>query len=145
MAPENVVGASYRRLVRQRYFLEGESCPNCERKIFPPRDICPDCGVLTTNDPDNRFKFSGKGEVFSFTTIYEAPIGFTGNAPYTIALIKLAEGPMLTAQLTDVDLADIHIGMPVEMVTRRMGALPGDKNEDGIIPYGYKFRPPISS
>jgi uncharacterized OB-fold protein len=27
--------------------LQGEKCPHCEVKIFPPRDVCPDCGDLT--------------------------------------------------------------------------------------------------
>lgn len=32
------------RLKKQRYGLVGETCPHCEHKIFPPRDICPNCG-----------------------------------------------------------------------------------------------------
>lgn len=45
------------RLNEQRYRLFGEQCPdpNCQEKIFPPRDICPYCGKNTT--------------------IYEAPVG----------------------------------------------------------------------
>lgn len=31
------------RLQKARYGLVGETCPHCEEKIFPPRDICPDC------------------------------------------------------------------------------------------------------
>ena len=45
---------------------------------------------------------------------------------------------MVTAQLTDVDNSDIQIGMPVEMVTRKMR---NDGDERGLIVYGYKFRP----
>ena len=37
--------------------------------------------------------------------------------PYVVAIVKLDEGPMLTAQLTDVDEQNVQIGMPVEMVT----------------------------
>lgn len=86
-------------------------------------------------------QFSGKGEVYSFTVIYEAPSRFTEFAPYPIALIKLAEGPMITAQLTDIDLDDIYIGMPVEMVTRLLSQ-DGDR---GLRRYGYKFRPLLSA
>lgn len=32
------------RLKKQRYGLVGEICPHCEKKIFPPRDVCPYCG-----------------------------------------------------------------------------------------------------
>jgi uncharacterized OB-fold protein len=76
--------------------------------------------------------------VYSFTTIYEAPTGYDSNAPYTVALVKLDEGPMVTAQLTDVDNNAVEIGMPVEMVTRKMR---NDGDERGLIVYGYKFRP----
>ena len=54
-----------------------------------------------------------------------------------MALIKLHEGPLVTAQLTDVDAEDVHIGMPVEMVTRKIK----EEGENGLIVYGYKFRP----
>jgi len=84
-----------------------------------------------------KFSFSGLGEVYSFTVIYDAPTGFTEYVPYPIAIVKLAEGNMVTAQLTDVDLDKIYIGMPVEMVTRLL-SVDGDR---GLRNYGYKFRP----
>jgi uncharacterized OB-fold protein len=122
------------RLKKQRYALMGEICPHCDAKIFPPRDVCPECH----GEAKVPFAFSGKGEIYSYTTIYEAPSGYDANAPYTVALVKLNEGPMITAQLTDVDQQSIQIGMPVEMVTRKMR---DDGDERGIIIYSYKFRP----
>ena len=126
------------RLKKQRYALVGEVCPHCDAKIFPPRDVCPECH----HEAKEPFAFSGKGEIYSYTTIYEAPSGFDSNAPYTVALIKLNEGPMVTAQLTDVDAAQVQIGMPVEMVTRKMR---DDGDERGMIVYGYKFRPAVTA
>lgn len=32
--------------------MEGEVCPHCEVKIFPPRDICPSCKGETKEKPD---------------------------------------------------------------------------------------------
>ncbi len=122
------------RLKKQRYALVGEVCPHCEAKIFPPRDVCPECG----GEAKTTFQFSGRGEVYSFTTIYNPPRGFEENVPYTVALVKLDEGPIVTAQLTDVDAEQVEIGMPVEMVTRRLRQ---DGDERGVIIYGYKFRP----
>jgi uncharacterized OB-fold protein len=121
------------RLRGQRYRLEGEVCPHCQAKIFPPRDICPACGQ-PAKEP---YAFSGRGEVYSFSTIYNAPEGFEEYTPYTVALIKLEEGPMITAQLTDIRPEDVQIGMPVEMVTRKIRV----QNAEGTITYGYKFRP----
>jgi uncharacterized protein len=122
------------RLKNQRYKLVGEVCPHCEAKLFPPRDVCPECGL----EAKTLYTFSGRGEVYSFTTVYDAPSGYEENAPYTVALVKLEEGPLVTAQLTDLDERPIEIGTPVEMVTRR---LRNDGDERGMIVYGYKFRP----
>ena len=122
------------RLKQQRYGLVGEVCPHCDAKIFPPRDVCPNCG----GEAKTTFAFSGKGEVFSYTTIYEAPTGFDESAPYTVALVKLEEGPLVTAQLTDLGSQQVEIGMQVEMVTRRLRQ---DGDERGMLIYGYKFRP----
>ncbi len=80
---------------------------------------------------------SGRGEVYSFSTMYNVPHGYEEQKPYTIALIKLDEGPMVTAQLTDINSKDVKIGLRVEMVTRKLRE---DGNEGQII-YGYKFRP----
>ena len=122
------------RLKKQRYSLVGEVCPHCDAKIFPPRDVCTECG----GEAKNVFQFSGRGEVFSHTTIYDAPTGFEESTPYTVALVKLAEGPVVTAQLTDLGEQPVEIGMPVEMVTRRLRQ---DGDERGLLVYGYKFRP----
>jgi len=68
--------------------------------------------------------------------MYDAPQGYEAYAPYPVALIKLAEGPMVTAQLTDVRPDEVEIGMPVEMVTRKLT----EEGPEGQILYGYKFR-----
>lgn len=125
------------RLQEARYRLIGEVCNQCEAKIFPPRDICPNC----SSNAREPFPFSGKGEVYSFTIIREAPAGHEKNLPYTLAIIKLKEGPFITAQLTDVENNSISIGMPVEMVTRKIS----EDGKLGIINYGYKFRPLLTS
>ncbi len=122
------------RLRKQRYGLVGEVCPHCDAKLFPPRDVCPECG----QEAKTLYNFSGRGEVYSFTTVYEPPAGFEENAPYTVALVKLEEGPLITAQLTDLGGRKVEIGTPVEMVTRRLRQ---DGDERGLIVYGYKFRP----
>ena len=122
------------RLRKQRYGLMGEVCPHCEAKLFPPRDVCPECG----KEAKTLFQFSGRGEVYSYTTIYEPPAGFEEQAPYTVAIVKLEEGPLVTAQLTDLEGRNIEICAPVEMVTRKLRS---DGDERGLLVYGYKFRP----
>jgi uncharacterized OB-fold protein len=123
------------RLKNQRYNLTGEVCSKCGAKLFPPRDVCPECSQ-PAYEP---FTFSGKVEVYSFSTIYQAPEGYQEYVPYTVALVRLEEGPLVTAQLTDVDAQEVEIGMPVEMITRKMR----EYGQDGVIVYGYKFRPSV--
>ena len=122
------------RLKQQRYALVGEVCPHCDAKIFPPRDVCPYCG----GEAKTQYAFSGKGKVYSYTVMYDAPAGYEENLPYTVAVVALDEGPKVTAQLTDLGEQPVEIGMPVEMVTRRIRQ---DGDERGMIVYGYKFRP----
>jgi uncharacterized OB-fold protein len=151
------------RLRGQRLRLEGEICKNCDSKIFPPRDICPECG----HEADKKFVFSGKGTVESFTVIHEPPADFVEFAPYVMAFVRLKEGPLILAQLTDLDIKRgfgstevdqwkgrppikipgvettdfiVEIGMPVEMVTR----VHKRDGESGLITYSYKFRPLIN-
>jgi uncharacterized OB-fold protein len=115
----------------------GEICEKCGERIFPPRDVCPECAAPAKTP----LLFSGKGEVYSYSTVYHPPRGFEEFVPYTVALVHLKEGPMITAQLTDVDAGQVSIGMPVEMVTRKVQG----GGEEGPIVYGYKFRPAIGS
>lgn len=121
------------RTRRQRYSLVGERCEHCHNAIFPPRDVCPHCAEPAQKE----FALSGRGTVYSYTTVYDPPAGFEAYAPYPVALVKLDDGPMVTAQLTDVAPDDVAIGMPVEMVTRKLA----EQGEEGVIVYSYKFRP----
>ena len=94
--------------------------------------------MVESRKPDvqtEHFTFAGTGEIFSYTTVQEAPEGFEGQAPYVLALIKLDEGPLVTAQVTDVDELPA-IGDKVEMVTRKLTT----EGPRGMIVYGYKFR-----
>lgn len=126
------------RLNAQRYKLEGEVCEN-GHKVFPPRDVCPDCH----GEAHIPYTMSGKGEIYSSTIIYEPPAGFEGSVPYQVALVKLVEGPMVTAQITDLPDTNIpiEIGTKVEMVTRKLY----EDGDAGLINYGYKFRTPVNA
>ncbi len=115
------------RTRQQRYSLRAEVCNECGNTIFPPRDVCPYCA----EQKQSWTNLSGRGEVYSYTTMYSAPTAFEEYTPYTVALVKLAEGPLITAQLTDVDTEQVSIGMPVEMVTRKLS----QEGEEGQILY----------
>ena len=92
---------------QQRYSLKGERCENCHNAIFPAARRVPAlCGAAQKEFDD----LSGRGNVYSYTTIYNPPAGFEEYAPYTVALVKLDDGPMVTAQLTDVAPSEVRSG-----------------------------------
>ena len=64
-------------------------------------------------------------------------MGFAGQVPYVSGLVKLDEGPVVAAMVTDIDPKDVQVGMRVEMVTRRIRC----DCADNPIHYGYKFAP----
>jgi uncharacterized OB-fold protein len=121
------------RLRDQRYRLLGGRCEECGAHVFPAKEFCPQC----KSELVQPYAFSGEGEIFSHSLMYQAPHGFEQDVPYTVALVKLAEGPLVTAQLTDMDAGEAQIGMKVELVTRVLT----EDGEAGAIEYGYKFRP----
>ena len=76
------------------------------------------------------------GTIYSYTRLLEPPAGFEAQAPYYLALVRLEDGHLVTAQLTDV-VGGVEIGDEVEMVTRKLTT----DGRRGMIVYGYKFRP----
>lgn len=115
------------------YRLEGQKNRSTGEVRFPSRPA-----TLHESPEDwEPFNLSGKGEIYSFSVIRQAPAGYDEDAPYPVALIRLEEGPMVTAQLTDCGEDDLSIGQPVEMVTRMLK----DTGKDSVLVYGYKFRP----
>ncbi len=123
-------------LLRASYYrLEGRRCRDCGTVEFPAQPRCPRCHGRSL-DP---YALSGHGSVYSFAEIGQPPRDFAG--PYLVAIVELAEGPRITAQLTDVERGAVHIGLPVEMVTRRLQ----EKAPQGYLVYGYKFRPRLEA
>lgn len=55
------------RLRKQRYTLQGEVCPHCEGKIFPPREVCPHCG----NQSQTTFNYGKSEPVYTFVPVAE--------------------------------------------------------------------------
>ena len=125
--------ASYWRKIPQRYNLIGTECRTCSSKFFPPRDFCSSCRRL---GKIHEFKFSGIGEIYSYSVIHAPPEGFEYQKPYIIGIIKLEEGPMLTAQIVDSKPEDVEIGKKVKSVFRKIVEV----GSSGIIQYGYKFK-----
>jgi uncharacterized OB-fold protein len=123
----------YHRLRHAFYRLEGTFCAACDKKYFPPRTICPACRAQDLE----ALEMEGTGTLYSYSRMTQSPRGFANLGPYTVGMVRLDDGPLIMTQLTDVEGVELEIGMPVEMVTRKLQ----ESSENGYIVYGYKFRP----
>ncbi len=89
--------------------LTVQTCGSCGHRQHPPRAVCTACSSiqhLTQVDA------AGTGTVDSFTTVYRAPRPELA-APYTIARVRLTEGPVLLTRLEPADPDGWTIGDPV--------------------------------
>lgn len=125
--------AKHWRQRASRYRLEGQRHRTTGEVRFPAQSAMPG----EDQQAWEPHTLSGKGELYSFSMQHQAATGYAQATPYLVALVRLAEGPLITAQLTDCAENDVQIGMQVEMVTRRLK----DSGADGVLIYGYKFRP----
>ena len=125
--------AKFWRNQKHRYNLEGTHCLSCDSLFFPPRFVCPKCRRKGNVEP---YKFKGTGEIVTYTTVYQAPKNPNRRTPYTLAIIKLDEGPRLLSEVI-CEQGEINIGTRVRSVFRKIG----EEGEKGIIYYGTKFVP----
>jgi uncharacterized OB-fold protein len=111
-----------------RHELVVQQCTGCRALRFPARTICSRClGREATWVPA-----SGRGTVFSFAVMHQAVHpGFAAEVPYPVVVVQLDEGVRLLSNLVDCALAEVRIGLPVEVVFE-------DVTADVTLP---KFRP----
>ncbi|MEV5539059.1 Zn-ribbon domain-containing OB-fold protein [Saccharopolyspora shandongensis] len=99
--------------------LRIQRCADCEAAVFYPRSVCPGC----FGDRLDWFTASGRGTVYSWTVAHKAFGEFADQAPFTVALVELDEGPrMLTRIVGPQDEGRVRIGDRVELVITRLGA-----------------------
>ena len=128
----------------QAYMNEGKLMGSRNREtgeIFvPPRPIDPH----THGDDMEWVELSGRGTLAAFTSVYigtSAMIdaGYDRNKPYVAAIVELAEGPRISAQLLGVDgkQPDIAwIGRPLKATFVERGE--GDKRRSYL---GFEMTP----
>ncbi len=91
--------------------LKGRVCEDCDNLMLPPRMICTKCG--STNLKEHCF--DGKGTIKTKTVVYVPLTKFQELSPYTVGIIELDEGPMITGMILG-DIDKISIGDRVEAV-----------------------------
>jgi uncharacterized OB-fold protein len=84
-------------------------CKACGRAHWYPRPVCPFCFGTDIE----WMTASGRGTIYSFSAMK------AGDETYTIAYVKLPEGPTMLTNLVDCDEKDLAIGGDVRVAFRR--------------------------
>ena len=106
--------------------LRFQRCRDCGTAVFIPQPVCTGC----FGDGLEWMASSGRGIVYSYTVVHR-PQRPVFAVPYTVVIALLEEGWYMLSNLVECDPADVAIGMPIEVVFRKM-------SEEITLPY---FRP----
>lgn len=93
--------------------LRMQQCPACRLIWYPPGPLCPQCWSTDIEWTT----LSGRGTVNSWVVFHQAYLkGFDDEVPFNVAEVALEEGPRLMTNLVGIDIDQIEVGMPVEIV-----------------------------
>ncbi|MFC1798426.1 OB-fold domain-containing protein [Thermodesulfobacteriota bacterium] len=110
--------------------LFGSRCKNCKTIQYPPQRVCLKC---QTKDLFDEYCFAGlKGSLVTFSI---DTLAATEAPPTIICVVDFPEGGRILCDMTDCDINEIKIGMPVEMTFRRL------RRVEGICNYFWKCQP----
>ena len=93
-----------------------QRCTQCHNFIWTPQLACPQC----LSEALEWTKVSGRGTIYSYTVVHRAATP-AFKAPYTVAIVELAEGPRILTDLIEVNPQDVHIGMEVQVAFEDVG------------------------
>lgn len=114
--------------------LKGVKCRACGTpQIHPIGQTVRVCATCQSKDSFDEYKFSDKRAVlFTYAVDHLQP---TKNPPGVNGVIDFDGGGRLICELTDCDVRDVSIGMPVEMTFRKLF------QGKGIVNYFWKAKP----
>lgn len=118
---------------RKKLFgLIGTKCKKCKTPQWPPQRVCinPKCGAI---DQMEEYRFSDKlGRLFTYTGDM---LAFSPTPPEMYGMIDFDGGGRAIFNLTDCDLDELSVNVPVEMTFRKRWESPG------FVGYGWKGTP----
>ncbi len=89
-----------------------QRCGRCRRFVHYPRPWCPHCWSTELD----WVEASGRGEVVTYTAVHQAPSpAFAVGAPYVLAVVRLAEGPQMMANVVHIQPREMRVGLPVRV------------------------------
>lgn len=97
--------------------LKIRKCQSCGSLQFPPREMCIHCH---TQDFD-WITVSGNAKLFTLSpSITPSFPAFKDDAPYTIVIVELEEGPRMLGWAANIEADQLEIGMPMQPVFRKV-------------------------
>ena len=101
----------------------GATCNQCGFVQYPPQRVCVSCRA---HDDSSPVRLSDRpGRVFTYSMDYLAG---TTDSPLVIAVVDFDGGGRALCMVTDRELEEIQIGMPVEMSFRKLRVVNGIHN-----------------
>ena len=97
-----------------------QKCSDCAALAVPPKVVCPSCEGIRWE----RATLGGDGEITSYTVIRVPPAQFAADAPYVIAVARMAEGVSLLGRLTGAPIDAARVGLPVRFAGASANAEP---------------------
>ena len=98
--------------------LRVRHCRACDARFRFVRSMCPVCW---SEDLDWQV-VSGRGKVVACTIVTSAPYeSVADRVPYVLALIHLAEGPTMMANVVECAPEAVHVGMAVDLTFEARG------------------------
>ncbi len=91
-------------------YLVASRCGHCGKYFFPPRVICLNCGRQEMEPA----ALSGKGTLYTFTTVWQQLPFALVKPPYSIVIVALEEGCQAHGVVTE-DPEDLRIGEAMEL------------------------------
>jgi len=93
--------------------LRGTRCPDCGAGRYPPQRGWPECRSFA--QPTSVPLADERGEVFTYAMDYITP---GVDVPLVLTVVDLANGARLVLFMTDRDIEEVRIGMPVDLRLR---------------------------
>jgi uncharacterized protein len=96
----------------KRHEFVGQRCRKCGYVHLPPGPVCTNC----LSDDQEWIQLNGKGTINSYGVYHQQwHSGFKDDIPYNVALIELAEGPLIISQVIGCENDALACGLAVEV------------------------------
>lgn len=95
-----------------------QCCVDCGKWQFYPRFICVHCSSRNVVWREA----CGEATLESFSVVYRSGGDFASMVPYTVAIVRLAEGPTMMTNVVGCEEDQLHIGMGLRVQFERRGA-----------------------